>query len=111
MMDAFGDESSQRLHELAADLDMILPSSGYVDPAKEEALAQTPLDTVEEQRLGLVDPPQPAPRERINVPARPGLRREGSVPAPSQPPPAPPPPMAEPPPQPTDSISLVQLRN
>jgi hypothetical protein len=110
-METFGEESStQRLQEPAADLDMILPSSGYVDPANEEDPIQTPLDTVEEQRLGLVEPPQPVPRERINLPSRPGIRREGSVPAPSQPPPAPPP-MAEPPTQPTDSLSLMQLRS
>jgi hypothetical protein len=110
-METFGDGSTERLHELAADLDMILPSSGgYIDPANEEALGQTPLDTVEEQRLGIVEPPRPVPRERINLPVRPGLRRDGSMPAPSQPPPAPPP-MVEPPAQPTDSLSLMQLRS
>ena len=110
-METFGDES-QRLQEIAAGLDMILPSSGYVAPANEEpSTSQTPLDTVEEQRLGVMEPPKPMPRERMNLPTRPGLRREGSVPAPSQPPPAPPPPpMAEPPPPATDSLSLMQLR-
>ncbi|KIV98580.1 hypothetical protein, variant [Verruconis gallopava] len=109
-METFGDESTQRLQELAADLDMILTSSDYVDPVNEDTLSHTPLDTVEEQRLGLVDAPQTVQRERNNVPARPALRRDGSVPAPSQPPPAPPPPTTDPPPQPTDSLSLMQLR-
>ena len=108
-METFGDES-QRLQELAADLDMILPSSGYGDPPNEEPpISQRPLDTVEEQRQGVIEPPKPMPRERMNVPSRPGLRREGSVPAPSQPPPAPPL-MADPPPQATDSLSLMQLK-
>jgi hypothetical protein len=108
-METFGDESTQRLQELAADLGM-MPSSGYIDTANEEAISSTPLDTVEEQRLGLVEPPRPLPRERINIPTRPGLRRDDSVPAPSQPPPAPPP-LAELPTQPTDSLSLTQLRS
>lgn len=102
-MDAFGgDEASQQLQELAADLDMILPSSGYVNPSNEEPIhiAQ------EEQRLGQ---DQSLLRGSTTMPSRPGIRREGSVPAPSQPPPAPPPMME--PPQPTDSLSLMQLRS
>jgi hypothetical protein len=82
-METFGDESTQRFQEIAADLDMVQPSGGYNDPANEEAISSTPLDTVEERRLGIVDPPKPMPQTRINLPATPGLRREGSVPAPS----------------------------
>jgi hypothetical protein len=109
------EESSRRLQELAADLDMIIPSNEAADPSSEEWTMVTPLDTVEEQRLGLPagDAKQPLPLERISLAARPGLRREGSIPAPSQPPP----PAPAPPPEsngelgnPTDSLSLMQLR-
>jgi hypothetical protein len=111
------EESSRRLQELAADLDMIIPSNEAVDPSGEDWHVVTPLDTVEEQRLGLPegDAKQPLPEERISLAGRPGLRREGSVPAPSMPPP--PAPAPAPPPDnngdlgnSTDSLSLMQLR-
>lgn len=94
-METSGDES-QRLQDLAADLDMTLPSSGYINPAQ-------PLDTVGEQKHGVVEPPQPLPSTQINLSARPSLRRETSVPAPSLPPP--------PPPSQPDSLTLTQLRS
>lgn len=126
-------ESSRRLQELAVDLNMNLPSStDLADPSREDFEDQTPLDTVEEQILGLADddPKQPLPQERLPTAgssttssfaalslssgARPVLRRESSVPAPSQPPP----PAPAPPPEngdfgtgnTTDSLSLMQLR-
>ena len=107
-MDAFRDESSQRLQELAADLDMMLPSRGLADPSREEDINQTLLDTVEEQQLGLVDM---TPQGSVNLPARPPMRREGSVPAPSQPPPPAPPQMAESSSNSADSLSLIQLQS
>jgi hypothetical protein len=114
-MDTFSaEESPRRLQELA-ELDMIIPSNEAADPSGEDWHVVTPLDTVEEQRLGLPegDAKQPLPQERISLAARPGLRREASVPAPSQPPP----PAPAPPPDnngdlgnPPDSLSLMQLR-
>jgi hypothetical protein len=125
-MERFSAESSRRLRELANDLDMILPSNEAVDPTEEDYTNDTPLDTVEEQRLGLIDVvPAPSPQERLPPPGRPPMRRDGSVPPPSQssfsafsssslaPPPPAPTSLAdnnEGPGNPTDSLSLMQLR-
>jgi hypothetical protein len=126
-MERFSAESSRRLRELANDLDMILPSNDTADPTQEEYTNDTPLDTVKEQRLGILDvKPAPPPQERLPPPGRPPMRREGSVPAPSQssfsafaPTPSAPPPPAPAPPADnngdgtgnvTDSLSLMQLR-
>lgn len=84
---------------------------------------RVPLDTVEEQNLGLMDitpaPPPPGPSQ-----FRPGLRRDASVPAPRQPPPPAPLGVTSPSIQSpgdgdgalsvadsTDSLSLMQLRS
>lgn len=54
-------------------------------------------------------PRPPIPRDMPGLPARPGLRRDNSVPAPHQPPPpAPPQPLQDVGPE--DSLSLVQLK-
>lgn len=109
-MASVGHGSDERFKEFAADLDMILPSSGFADPADEEAAPNTPLDIVEEKRLGLAAA-QPSPsRQAFAMPMRPQLRRDGSATIPLQPPPAPPP-STEPPPPPTDSLSLLQLKS
>ncbi|KAJ4289825.1 Factor arrest protein 11 [Kalmusia sp. IMI 367209] len=83
------------------------------EPAEEVGL---PLDTVEQQGL-LFDAgtnPSPLPEgPSAPLPARPGLRRDNSVPMPAPlhlPPPAPPAPPPEAT-QPTDSLSLMQLRS
>lgn len=125
-MDRFSAESSRRLRELANDLDMILPSNEAADPTHEEYRNEIPLDTVEEQRRGILDvKPAPPPQERLPPPGRPPMRRDSSVPPPSQSSsiPLPPSSSAPPPPapaspadnndgvgNPTDSLSLVQLR-
>jgi hypothetical protein len=86
--------------------------------AMEEETAEQPnppLDTAEQQHL-VLDSANAVPQQDSNGarrPARPGLRREGSVPTPAPlhlPPPAPiaPPPEVE---QATDSLSLQQLRS
>lgn len=127
-MDRFSAESSRRLRELANDLDMIMPSNEAADSTQEDFTNQTPLDTVEEQRLGILDvrsappPPPPPPQERLPPPGRPTMRREGSVPPPpstsiplfpsssAAPPPPPPANDVENTNNPTDSLSLMQLR-
>lgn len=74
-----------------------------------------PLDTAEQQGLLLDDSVDVPPRQdgtNISLPARPGLRRENSIPTPAPlhlPPPAPPAPPQESGQQ-TDSLSLMQLR-
>lgn len=73
----------------------------------------SPLDTVEEQNMGLVDIESPIARDLSSFPSRPLLRRDSSIPAPLQPPPpAPPSPgLGNDTGDPTDSLSLAQLRN
>jgi hypothetical protein len=113
-METPAEESTRRMREIAADMDRVLPLGGMADLGGEDATSQTPLDTAEEQRLGLADARQAVPQERFAVLGRPALRRDGSVPAPSQPPP----PAPAPPPDngegsvgnATDSLSLMQLR-
>lgn len=97
----------------------LLGLSGSQTPIIEAEPAEDlnlPLDTAEQQGLlfdASTNPPALPDGPRIPLPARPGLRRDNSVPLPAPlhlPPPAPP----APPPdatQSTDSLSLVQLRS
>jgi len=76
----------------------------------------TPLDAVEEQNMGLIDMESPVARDATPFPPRPFLRRDSSVPAPRQPPPPAPPGsgpagLGQDTGDPTDSLSLAQLRN
>lgn len=105
------------MRELAADMDRILPSHEFADPNGDNFTPLIPLDTVEEQRLGLADGEKQAmPLDHFSIPGRPQLRRDASVPAPSQPPPpAPAPPLSDAGDgvgtgNATDSLSLMQLR-
>ncbi|KAF2428062.1 hypothetical protein EJ08DRAFT_636846 [Tothia fuscella] len=115
-MERFSAESSRRLRELANDLDMILPTNDEsADPTQEEEYnPDMPLDTVEEQRMGILDaPPAPPPQERLSNPGRPPMRREASAPPPPSsqaPPPPPPPDSGDGVGSATDSLSLMQLR-
>lgn len=113
-MDAFSDaeeaNQSQSLQELAADLDMILPPSELTDTRSEDNTMPT-RDTAEQL---LQDPSALSHQDGIplSTGSRPPLHREASAPPPSQPPPpAPAPPeMSELSGNPTDSLSLMQLR-
>jgi hypothetical protein len=113
-MDAFSDEANQRLQELATDLDMILPPSQLAGARREENIMQSLRDTAEQQ----LNEPQAFPLSQQDglslstAGSRPLLRREGSAPPPSQPPPPAPalPEMNELSGNPTDSLSLMQLR-
>jgi hypothetical protein len=110
-MDAFSDEANQRLQELAADLDMIIPPSELANSRSEENNMQPPRDTAEE----LLNEPSPLSQQdgiSLSTGSRPQLRHDGSAPPPSQPPPPAPAPseMSELSGNPTDSLSLMQLR-
>ncbi|KAL1625833.1 Factor arrest protein 11 [Diplodia seriata] len=85
---------------------MALPPDPATDPQAEETIAQP---GPEQQSL---DGSQPqAPADGVALPKRPGLKRDKSAPAPQRlPPPAPPAPPLDPSHQPTDSLSLMQLK-
>ncbi|KAB2579805.1 Factor arrest protein 11 [Lasiodiplodia theobromae] len=88
---------------------MALPPDPAADPQLEETAVKPGPDAPEQQNL---DGSQPQPSaDGVALPKRPGLKREKSAPAPQRlPPPAPPAPPLEPGHQPTDSLSLLQLK-
>ncbi|KAE9970558.1 hypothetical protein EG327_010233 [Venturia inaequalis] len=110
-MDAFSDadeaSQDQSLQQLAADLDMILPPSDMTNARSNAENIRSTTETVERLLDGSSQTTTPAPAG-----GRPPLRREASAPPPSQPPPpAPAPPeMSELSGNPTDSLSIMQLR-
>lgn len=88
---------------------MALPPDPAADPQLEETAVKPGPDAPEQQNL---DGSQPQPSaDGVALPKRPGLKREKSAPAPQRlPPPAPPAPPLDPGHQPTDSLSLLQLK-
>ncbi|OCK80170.1 N1221-domain-containing protein [Lepidopterella palustris CBS 459.81] len=90
------------------------PAPG-IDPSEIEGGLEPALDTAEQQGLFLDESAKQfasTARAPIPIPSRPSYRRENSVPAPAPlhlPPPAPPAPPLDPG-NPTDSLSLAQLR-
>ncbi|KAK7608678.1 hypothetical protein BKA81DRAFT_297942 [Phyllosticta paracitricarpa] len=92
---------------------MALPSDPVRNIAADQDAVKPPLDTAEQQVIEAIEREAhpPAPNDGATLPARPALRRDKSAPAPQRlPPPAPPAPPYEPGHQPTDSLSLLQLK-
>ncbi|KAK8199988.1 uncharacterized protein BKA78DRAFT_243642 [Phyllosticta capitalensis] len=94
---------------------MALPSDPVGNIGADEDVAKPPLDTAEQQVIEAIEHLQagnpPPPNDGATLPTRPPLRRDKSAPAPQRlPPPAPPAPPYEPGHQPTDSLSLLQLK-
>ncbi|KAF2145988.1 uncharacterized protein K452DRAFT_355474 [Aplosporella prunicola CBS 121167] len=76
-----------------------------------EEVVQPDFDAADQQNIALDGAKSALPGEGVTLPARPPLKREKSVPAPQRlPPPAPPAPAFEAGHQPTDSLSLMQLK-
>ncbi|EOD49493.1 putative required for hyphal anastomosis protein [Neofusicoccum parvum UCRNP2] len=88
---------------------MALPPDPATGLAADETVVQPGADAPGQQSLdGTAAQP---PADGVALPTRPGLRREKSAPAPQRlPPPAPPAPPFESGHQPTDSLSLLQLK-
>ncbi|KAI9657075.1 MAG: Factor arrest protein 11 [Bathelium mastoideum] len=85
------------------DIDLTAPE----EVSGEESAIQPGIDTAEQ--LGFDEDRPALPLDRVALPTRPSLRRDHSVPAPQQPPP-PAPPVQDETGNPTDSLSLLQLR-
>ncbi|KAF2232114.1 hypothetical protein EV356DRAFT_450884 [Viridothelium virens] len=107
MQDAPTEEVEPGLGLEAAVDEVDIGLSDTQGPAGAEPAIKPGIDTAEQ--FGFDDDKPPLPLDRVAVPTRPSLRRDRSVPAPQQPPPPAPPPQDETG-NPTDSLSLLQLR-
>ncbi|OJD29089.1 protein required for hyphal anastomosis (ham-2) [Diplodia corticola] len=88
---------------------MALPPDPATDPQADETVVQPGPDAPEQQNLDGTKSQSSA--DGVPLPKRPGLKRDKSAPAPQRlPPPAPPAPPLDPGHQPTDSLSLMQLK-
>ena len=99
--------AAPRVPEGVDEADMAFPITETPGDTAAEPTDRPPLDTIEQQEIGASQQTEEGRGDGISLPLRPGIQRGKSIPAPQQaPPPAPPQELGNP----TDSLSLAQLK-